>query len=218
MAICMIQLVDAACCSINTNCTITETCQDGNCGTCSITIYNPNGQLNQSGDMSLVTTSTYTYNVSPTFSELSTYNYKINCTSGDSCIVGPCAVEVKQICEDVSMDPVGMIIFIPIAIAFFYLALSWLLRGHAHWAMSISLMFLAFIEFFRAYHYGVLALIKYYNLPEMIEAIGTGTYSFGMMYTIVIIYFLIHMIAIFTISLFDKKKKKVEDYGDYDGW
>jgi len=218
MMISMIHLVSGACCPANSNCTVTETCQDGACGDCYITIYNPDGQLNQSGDMSMVTTSTYTYNISPIFSELSTYNYRINCSTGDSCVVGPCAIEVKQMCEDVNMDPIGMIIFIPIAIAFFYLFVSWLLRGQAHWAMSIALLFLAFIEFFRAYHYSVLALIKYYNIPELMDAIGTGTYSFGIMYAVVIVYFLIHMIAIFTIGLFDKKKKKVGDYGEYDGW
>jgi hypothetical protein len=208
-------IAEASCCAINQNCTIIENCQAGNCGVCSIGLYYPNGTLIESGDMGNLNTNLYEYNASYML-EFGTYPYVINCSTGASCIAGDCSLQIKQTCEEIEMTPIAIIIMIPIFIAFFYLALSYLLRGKGHWAFSIALLLLSFIEFFRAYSYGVVTLVKYYNFHELQDLIGTGTYSFGLMYGVVIAYFMLHMIIIITLSIWDKKRNKIGEYGEYE--
>lgn len=217
MMVGMLQLVQATvCCPINQNCTIIETCQDGGCGTCYMTIYNQTGAINQTGNMGNVSDYVYEYNLSVVLNEFGEYPYVINCSTGDTCSAGDCQIEVKQMCEDVEMSPIAIIILLPIFLAFFYLIVSYLLRGASHWAFSVALLLLSFVEFFRAYNYAVVSLVKYYNFTELQDLIGTGTYSFGIMYGVIITYFIIHMIIVMTLGLWDKKRKKIGEYGEYE--
>lgn len=101
MILVLIPGVLAICCERNDLCTITEVCQDDNCGDCQITVFNRDGSVNISiSNMELITSSTYLFNKTENISiNFGTYPYRINCTTEEVC-QGQCAVEVKRECEE----------------------------------------------------------------------------------------------------------------------
>jgi len=88
----------AICCEKGEDCLITETCQDADCGNCTIQIYNRDGTINMSqSNMTLVTPTTYIFNATTNLSAYGTYPYAINCSTNEVC-QGDCQVEVKREC------------------------------------------------------------------------------------------------------------------------
>lgn len=212
LVFCMIQVVSATCCQINQNCSIIETCQTGSCGTCTLTLYNQTGAFNQSGLMGTISPTVYRINLSTPLENFGTYPYTINCSSGNTCVSGDCNLQIKQMCEEINMDPIGMIIFIPICLAFVYLFAAWMLKGKAFWALSTALILAALLEFFRAYSYAMITVAKYYNWPIMQNSLGLAISNYGTMYFLIIAYFLLHIIAVVTIGILQKRKKSKDPY------
>lgn len=94
-----IPIIEGICCEKSKDCVISETCQDGNCGNCSIEIYNRTGTLIvEKANMSMVNSYLYTFNATTTLEDYGTYPYVINCTPSKLC-QGDCQVEVVQECE-----------------------------------------------------------------------------------------------------------------------
>lgn len=96
--IALIPAVTAMCCEKNADCILTETCQDGACGVCTIVVYNPAGSVNMTQqNLTQVTTHTYSINLSNNLTQYATYPYTINCTTNKTC-EGECYVEINQYC------------------------------------------------------------------------------------------------------------------------
>lgn len=95
----MIPSISAICCERNEPCTISETCQDGDCGTATITIYNETGLvINPQTAMNIINPFLYTFNASANnFTNYGIYPYAINTTTEEVC-QGDCYVEVKSEC------------------------------------------------------------------------------------------------------------------------
>lgn len=114
--------VASVCCEIGQECIIAETCQDGSCGTCTITIYKSGGGVNVSETPMIQNSSyLYLYNATGNLTDLGAYPYVISCDTGYSC-QGDCQAEVKQDCSEGFDVITGISIFlILINFGLFYL-------------------------------------------------------------------------------------------------
>ena len=112
----MIPSVLSICCEKNEPCTISETCQDGDCGNATITIYNGTGiVINPQTTMNEINSFLYTFNASENnFTSYGIYPYAINTTTSKFC-QGDCYVEVKAECfatpDEYYLYIVGIILF-----------------------------------------------------------------------------------------------------------
>lgn len=212
----MIYTASAFCCDKNKDCIIKEQCHDGVCGNCTITMYNIDSTFNHTANLTAVTNHTYKYNLSEAniTQDYGIYPYTINCTTSDTCL-GDCNLEYKFDCEEKQMGVLSMIIVIPLFISVLFFMLSIYLDKKKHPAMKKFFMLLSFVGVFQAYHFGTLSVIKFYNFPELQDAIGTGMLSFGTIFWVVLVYFIIDFIvAIF--KLMAGKKHKTGEYLDGD--
>jgi len=213
MTIAMSQLVFASiCCDQLNGCLIIETCQDAACGVCDLSLYNETGMevIHQEG-MTQETLYTYSYNATYNLSNYGLYSYTINCSTNKTCM-GDCAVEYKYDCEGINMGIIAMIIAIPLIIAGICLYLGKNLPGN-HWPMRIFLNLFAFISLFVGYFYASVSLEKFYDFPELSAAMGTGLFSYGMIFYVIIAYWIIYAIVlIFKVAA--QKKIKTGDYGN----
>jgi len=112
-------LATAICCEKNKDCIISETCQDGSCGDCSIAVYEREGILRiPHTDMRNITLYTYIYNATTNLTDYGTYPYSINCTTAEVC-QGDCFVELKQECEVQEMEGLTVMLFVMTITALF---------------------------------------------------------------------------------------------------
>jgi len=117
----LLPIVQGICCERNEDCIVTETCQDADCGNCTITIFNREGTINITpSNMVEVTSQTYTFNISTNLSIYGTYPYTINCSTGEVC-QGDCYVELKQECEVEEMEGLAVMLFVMIITAMFFI-------------------------------------------------------------------------------------------------
>lgn len=125
MMILIVPMVSAICCEKNKDCIISETCQDGNCGNCSLAAYERDGiERIPHTSMERITSYTYIYNATRNFTTFGIYPYSINCTTGEVC-QGDCYVEVKADCEEKGKMETA-IIWVLVAINLFVFILPFL--------------------------------------------------------------------------------------------
>ena len=120
----IVPIVSAICCEKNKDCTILETCQEGDCGICGITIYNKDGTVRiPFQNMTNITALTYSCNLSTNLSDYGNYPYSINCSSLDVC-QGDCYVEIKADCGEKGKMEIaimlGMLVLLGIFAGFTY--------------------------------------------------------------------------------------------------
>jgi len=107
-----VQLVTAVCCEKNSDCIVTETCQDTSCGFCTIRVYNIDGTLNMTQqNMTQVSDVSYKINLSTNLSGYGTYPYVINCSTNKTC-EGDCQVEIHDYCGRNTEMSTGIVLFL----------------------------------------------------------------------------------------------------------
>lgn len=104
---------------------------------------------------------------------------------------------------------VAIIILIPILLGLFMLFGSFSL-SEVHNPLKIFLFLLSFVPFFASMHFGMLAIVKFYDWPELQNLIGSTTYWVGAMFGIIIIYFVIYLFWLGTNVTAQKKKERLE--------
>ena len=110
--ICMLSTAQAICCEKGEDCIISETCQDTDCGDCSIQVYNRDGTVNISYQtMTAVSTIMYIYNASDGLNQYTIYPYAINCTAPKICS-GDCYIEIKDYCGRVDEMTIAIALFL----------------------------------------------------------------------------------------------------------
>ena len=85
------------------------------------------------------------------------------------------------------------IILLPMILAIMMLIASATLDGEEHPALKVALFLLSIIPFFASMHFGMLSVVKFYDFPELQNAIGDTTYWVGIMFFILITYFIIYL-------------------------
>ena len=199
------------CCNKNEDyCKIIETCPSGACGNCDLSLYSQNGSLNRTGGMAASTNQTYLYNLTNNL-DYGSYAYTIQCTSGTFCI-GDCDVEIKQDCEELNMEAIAAIIFIPLFMSALFFFMSVFTDKKEQPVLKKFFFLLRFIGIFLAYHFGVLAVIEFYEFPALVDAMTSGVFSLGMIFYVLITLILIDfLIAVFKV-LANSGHKTGDDY------
>jgi len=176
----------------------------GEGATCNITIYNEL-VFNQSG---LMTRNGVAYEYNASRLSKGIYSAFINCniTSVENVVTlyeGECKFEV--IYGDKMI--IAVIILLPMLLGIIFLIGAVTLDNEQHKAMKIFLYLLSMVPFFTSMHFGLLAIVKFYNFPELQELIGSTTYWVAIIFGLLITYFIIYL---FTKMIHQAAQKKNE--------
>jgi hypothetical protein len=186
--------------AINQNCTMI-TPQVTQCSIFNYTIYNTtNASASKIVEQNLL-------------SELNASIYFLNFTQPEgSYIVSLCdgtTREIKVTERDSGNMIIAVLVMLPILFAFILLIAA-LSMGDTHAILKTFLFLLSFVMFWVSLHFGLTALIKFYNFPEMQELIGTTVEWTSWILFAIISYFFIYMIYLIFKNIAEKKKEKLE--------
>ena len=190
-------LVNGYCCEQGRQCNITETCSDGNCGACSIIIYD-NGLLLLNENLTKQNDYLYYYQTNNTlFSSYTQYPYIINCTNQVQCI-GDCKVDVRNSCGVESMSPISIVIVLPIILSVLFFTFAFLLSNQKYWALRLGLALLGFVSPLFSFGYSILSINKFYGWTELSEIIAFNVW----VYAIILFVIISTLLLYFVIDLF----------------
>jgi len=158
--------------------------------------------LNQTGNMTMNGTA-YEYNA--TKLSRGVYSSTILCKLNNTLFMGECKFEV----EEKSKMALAAIIGLPMLLAFIMLIGAATLSEH-HNVLKIFLFLLSFIPFFTSLHFGLVTVIKFYDFPELQDAIGSATYYIAIMFGVIITYFIIYLVYMMIHAAAQKREAKLE--------
>lgn len=137
------------------------------------------------------------------------YYLSINLSAGDY-LVKLCDNSTREIyvqAEDTNM--LSIIILIPLVFGFFML-IGAMSLGQDHQVLKIALFLLSPITIWVSFHYAMIALVSYYGLTELQDAIGTTTYWMAWMFFLLLAYFIIYAIWKATNVIAQKKNERLQ--------
>ena len=101
----------------------------------------------------------------------------------------------------------AIIILLPILLGIFFLIGAGTM-GEDHNVLRMFLFMLSVILFFVSLHMGLLTVIKYYDFPELQDLMGTTTYWVGIVFGVIVTYFIIYLVyKMFTAAAADKAQR-----------
>ena len=101
----------------------------------------------------------------------------------------------------------AIIILLPILLGLFFLIGAGTM-GEDHNVLRMFLFMLSVILFFVSLHMGLLTVIKYYDFPELQDLMGTTTYWVGIVFGVIVTYFIIYLVyKMFTAAANDKAER-----------
>lgn len=175
--------------------------EEGVGAVCNLTLYR-GVAVNQSGNMSR-TGLAYGYDAG--FLEAGVYSASIDCQVNSTEYRGECKFSVE---EDVGM--LGFFILIPLILAGLLVWGAGSMDGDEHPVFKWFLFLLAPLFFFVALWFGMLMLVKYYDFPELQNAIGDVVYWFGIVWGVMVVYFIIYGIYKMVHVAAQKRKERLE--------
>jgi len=190
-------------CEVHSPCTILETCQDGDCGDCSIKIYSPEGNLSLFVNMSKESEFIYSANYTGT-NITGFYPYTVSCTTNQTC-VGECFVEVRES----KMWLLGVLI-LPALVAFLFLYFGGTLDDSpANEALRWFMRLLALLMLFPLYLAAnvIISLNPGYNALLTIFDLAAFTWIFFTVMAILLLYLLYKVLA--GIKIYQQEKRKI---------
>ncbi len=101
------------------------------------------------------------------------------------------------------------VILIPIFMGLFFLIGSFTL-SEQHAAFKIFLFLLSMGTFFTSLHFAMLNVVKFMDFPDMQNLIGSTTYWFGMIFVVIVTYFIIYLFYLLVHEAAQKRKEKLE--------
>ena len=122
------------------------------------------------------------------------YNIWCNSSAGQAgWLEGFYDVSVTGIVED-SSDRVfaGVLAFLPLFFGLILLFAAWSLSGEDHPVIKVFLFLLSFPLFFISLYFGGLAVVKFYDWPELQDAIGSVIFWFSIVWVVIVAYFIIY--------------------------
>ena len=166
------------------------------CPTYNYTIYNETGQKVISGG-------------SMTYMGNEFYNFTFNLSQGNYKILLCYGTSSQIIVEEDAEVLIAVLVLIPLLLAFFFLIGAATL-SEKHAPIKIFLFLLGVPLFFASFHFGMLALVKFYDFPELENIIGTTTWWIGWVLFVIITYFIIYLLYLMLESIKAKKKERME--------
>lgn len=118
--------------------------------------------------------------------------------------------EIRVLEEDESKMILGVIILLPMILGIIFLLGAWSM-GEEHHVLKFFLFLLCVPMFFLSFHLGMVGLVKFYNFPELQEAMASSTYIIGIIFALLVSYVIIY----FVLKLFMTFKKNKESSLEY---
>lgn len=123
------------------------------------------------------------------------FNYSIN--------------EVQFLEVEVDIMVLAAIIILPIILGFFFLVGS-ATMNEKHSVLRIFLFLMSVIMFIVSMHFGTVAVIKYYDFPELQDTIGDTMYWLIIIFGVIITYFIIYGFYVMIHYAAQKRQEKLE--------
>ena len=180
---------------INTNCTMITPVIT--CGTYDYEIINLTGSIITSGDLFQLEGNIYYFN----FTE----------SQGDY-IVRLCDDSTREVRVEEEEDKmiIAIIILLPIILSIVFLLGAFVTDADEHRLLKLFLFLASMIPFFTSMHLAMISLVKFYDFPEMQDLIGSTTYWVGIIFFVVLTYFMIYVFYTATHVAAQKKKARLE--------
>ena len=175
---------------------------DGLGAECNLSLYVNNGTVSENLTMN-VSSSFYSIN----FSNLSvdTYGAAIVCQKDNITYLSDCVFEVG---EGDDMIP-SALIFLPMLLSLIII-IGAVMMNEEHAVFKIFLFLLSIVPFFASMNFGLLAVIRYFDWPELQELIGTTVWWFGLMFVVIVSYFIIYVMYVLFTSMAQKKLERLK--------
>lgn len=138
------------------------------------------------------------------------YAFNFTQPEGDY-IVKLCDGSTREVASRPKRDymMIAAIILLPMLLGFFLILASNGL-GDDHVALRLFLFLLSPIMFMVSLHFGLVSLIKFYNFPELQDIIGNTVYWFGLVFGVIVTYFIIYLFIKLVHTAAEKKKERLE--------
>lgn len=127
-------------------------------------------------------------------------SYVFNVSSGDS-------GRIKIISGDSMV--VAVIILLPLLLGIIFLTGAVSLSPE-HPAMKIALFIMSLFTIFSSFHFGMLAIVKFYRWTEMQEAMGSTVYWIGIILGVIVTYFIIYLLILLFHEAAQRRKQRLE--------
>lgn len=138
------------------------------------------------------------------------YQFNFTQPEGDY-IVKLCDGSTREVASRPKRDymVIAAIIIIPMLFGLFLiLAANGL--GDDHVVLRLFLFLLSPIMFIVSLHFGVAALIEFYNFESLQNIIGDTVYWFGLVFGVIVVYFIIYLFIKMVRNIAEEKKEKLE--------
>lgn len=103
----------------------------------------------------------------------------------------------------------AIIILLPILLGIFFI-IGAVSLDQEHKALKLFLFLLTVPMFFLSMHFGLLALLKFYNFPELEEMMGTATYWVAWIFVAILSYFMLYLLYKGFHMAAQKKEEKLK--------
>lgn len=168
---------------------------------CNITIYQNNTLIDT--DYMARTGLAYSHNITNLNLTVDYYGCNIECNLSNSTFLNECNFTI----ETGDNMILAALIFAPLILGLMFMLGSFFL-GPEHNVLKIALFILAPVTFWVSLHFGTIALIELYNMPELINSIGFITKVTGAVFFVILAYFLIYAFyKAIHIAAQDKKER-----------
>lgn len=165
---------------------------------CTVLFYNSSGKELLSQGLAQ-TGYSYAASVdSAYFAEQGEYRYSAWCSglagsghSENAIFITPTGrgVNVQQ-----DYTPLAVIVALPALLAIILIIGAATLSPEEHGAMKIFLFLASSIPFFVSIWWGLEVIARYYDAPELVDALGSGIFIFGIMFSVLILYVILYFI------------------------
>jgi len=116
-------------------------------------------------------------------------------------------VVVKQ--EDGGKMIIAISILLPMLLSFIII-IGAVSLGKEHSVFKIGLFLLSFIPFFTAMHFTMIGIVTFYEVPALADAIGGTVYWVGLMFGVIVSYFLIYALYVYFSVMAQRKDARFE--------
>lgn len=179
---------------INTNCTMLTPAIT--CSSYTYDIINLSGTVVTNGTMELLQTNIYSFN----FTE----------SEGDY-IIRLCDDTTREVRVEEEEDKmiIAIIILLPMILAIVFLIGAFITDSDEHRLLKLFLFLASMIPFFTSMHLAMISLVKFYDFPEMQDLIGSTVYWVGIIFFIILTYFMMYVFYIATQVAAQKRKERL---------
>lgn len=145
------------------------------------------------------------------FSNVGMYSYLVQCNNSElgGFVDAPFEVSPMGNYREKSNILLAILTLLPMLLGIFFLIGASTLNNEDHAPMKIILFLLSIVTFFASLHMAMIGIVRMYNLPEIESAIGNWTYWFGIVFFVIVVYFLIYLFYTMVHKAAEKKKERL---------